>query len=55
MKFIIELRIEDTDRIPLSIPLETINRPCDAVENVGLRLEEAKAVLSRLQEEVVRD
>ena len=50
MKFIVELRIEDTDRIPLSIALETIDRPCDVVEDVGLRLEEAKAILGRLQE-----
>ena len=55
MKFIVELRIEDTDRIPLSIALETIDRPCDVVEDVGLRLEEAKAILGRLQEEVVRN
>ena len=55
MKFTIQLLIEDTDRLPLSIPLETIDRACDVVEDVGLRLQEAKAVLGRLQEEVVRN
>ena len=55
MKFTIQLLIEDADRISLSIPLETIDRPCDVVEDVGLHLQEAKAVLGRLQEEVVRN
>ncbi len=53
MKFTIQLLIEDTHRLPLSIPLETIDRPCDVVEDVGLRLREAKAVLDRLQKEVI--
>ena len=45
MKFTIQLLIEDTDRLPLLIPLDTIDRPCDVVEDVGLRLQESKAVL----------
>ena len=55
MKFTIQLLIEDTGRMPLSIPITTIDRACDAVEDVGLRLQEAKTVLGRLQEEVVRN
>ncbi|MEO7206595.1 MAG: hypothetical protein ABI356_09565 [Steroidobacteraceae bacterium] len=54
MKFTIQLLIENADSLPLSISLETIERPCDAVEDVGLRLEETKAILRRLQDEVVR-
>lgn len=55
MKFTIQLLIDDTDRLPLSISLDTIDRPCDVVEDVRLRLDEAKAVLGRLQQEVVRN
>ena len=50
MKFTIQLLIEDANCMPLSIPVTTIDRACDAVEDVGLHLEEAKAVLGRLQE-----
>ena len=55
MKFTIQLLIEDTDRLPLLIPLDTIDRPCETLEDVGLRLQESKAVLGRLQEEIVRN
>jgi hypothetical protein len=54
MKFTIQLLIENAGSLPLSIPLQAIERPCDAVEDVELRLEEAKAILRRLQDEVVR-
>jgi hypothetical protein len=38
MKFTIQLLIENTDCMPLSISITTIDRACDAVEDVGLRL-----------------
>ena len=46
--------IEPPDALPLSVPIQTIEHVCDRVEDVGLRLEEAKAILSRLQDQLVR-
>jgi hypothetical protein len=46
--------IESPDALPLTVPVQTIERSCERVEEVGLRLEEAKAILSGLQEQLVR-
>jgi hypothetical protein len=54
MKFTIQVLIESRDALPLSIPIQTIERACEQVEDVGLRLDEAKAVLHGLQEQLVR-
>jgi hypothetical protein len=54
MKVTIQLLIENADSLPLTIPINTLDRPCEQLEDVGLRLEEAKAILRRLQDEVVR-
>src|SRR5450631_3683869 len=54
MKFTIQVLIESPDALPLSVPIRTIERPCERVEEVGLRLEEAKAVLHGLQEQLIR-
>jgi len=54
MKFTIRVLIESPDALPLSVPIQTIERSCDRIEDVGLRLEEAKAILSGLQEHLVR-
>lgn len=51
MKFAIQVLIESPDTLPLSIPFQTIERSFDQIEN---RLEEAKAILSGLQEQLVR-
>src|ERR1039457_1789431 len=51
MKFAIQVLIESPDTLPLSIPFQTIERSCDQIED---RLEEAKAILSGLQEQLVR-
>jgi hypothetical protein len=54
MKFTIQVLIESPDALPLSIPVQTIERSCDRIEDVGLRLAEAKEILSGLQEQLVR-
>ena len=54
MKFTIQVLIEFPDALPLSVPIQTIERSCGRVEDVGLRLDEAKAVLHGLQEQLVR-
>lgn len=46
--------IESPDALPLSVPIQRIERPCDRLEDVGLRLDEAKAVLQGLQEQLIR-
>src|SRR5450631_2620026 len=53
MKFTIRVLIESPDALPLGIPIQTIERSCDRIEDVGLRLAEAKAILSGLQEQLV--
>ena len=53
MKFTIQVLIESPDPLPLSVPIQTLERSCERVEDVGLRLEEAKAVLHGLQEQLV--
>ena len=54
MKFIIQALIETPDGLPLTVPVQTIERSCDRIEDVGLRLEEAKSILNGLQERLVR-
>jgi hypothetical protein len=54
MKFTIQVLIESPGAVPLSVPIQTVDRPCERVEDVGLRLEEAKAVLQGLQEQLIR-
>jgi Plasmid pRiA4b ORF-3-like protein len=53
MKFTIQVLIESPDAPPLGIPIQTIERSCDRIEDVGLRLAEAKAILSGLQGQLV--
>jgi len=54
MKFTIQVLIESPDTLSAEIPIGTIERSCERIEDVGLRLEEAKAVLSGLQAHLVR-
>jgi hypothetical protein len=54
MKFTIQVLIESPDALPLSVPVQTIERACDRIEDAGLRLEEAKAILKGVQEQLVR-
>jgi hypothetical protein len=53
-----EIHYSSADRIPgalpLNVPIQSVDRPCERVENVGLRLKEAKAVLQGLQEQLIR-
>jgi hypothetical protein len=54
MKFTIQVLIESPNALPLSVPIQTIERSCERVEDVGLRLDEAKAALQGLQEQLIR-
>lgn len=54
MKFTIQVLIESPEALPLSVPVQTIERSCCRIEDLGLRLEEAKAILNGLQEQLVR-
>jgi hypothetical protein len=54
MKFTIQVLIESPDALPLSVPIRAIERSCDRIEDVGLRLEESKAILIGLQDQLVR-
>jgi hypothetical protein len=47
MKFTIQVLIESPDTLPLSVPIQTVERSCVRIEDVGLRLEEAKRVCNR--------
>ena len=52
MKFTIQVLIESPDALPLSVAIQTIERSCEQVEDVGLRLDEAKAIVHGLQEQL---
>jgi len=54
MKFTIQVLIETPEGLPLTVSVQTIERSCDRIEDVGLRLEEAKLILNALQEQLVR-
>ena len=42
------------DALPLGVPIQALDRTCEHVEDVGLRLDEAKAILHGLQEQLIR-
>lgn len=50
MKFTIQVLIESPDSLPLTVPIQALDRTCEHVEDIGLRLDEAKAILHGLQE-----
>ena len=54
VKFTIQMLIEDSDSLSMTIPIHTIERSCERVEDVDLHLAEAKALLGTLQNHVVR-
>ena len=54
MKFTIQVLIESPDALPLSVPIHALDRTGGRVEDVGLRLDEAKAILHGLQEQLIR-
>ena len=54
MKCTIQLLIEGPGNPPLCVPIQTIERGCERIEAVGLRLDEAKSLLGQLQQHVVR-
>jgi len=54
MKFTIQVLIEAADALPLTVPIQIIDRPCESIEEVGLQTAEAKSILKGLEENVVR-
>ena len=46
--------IEGADALPLTVPIQTIDRPGERVEEIGFQTAEAKSILGGLQEVVVR-
>ena len=54
MKFTIQMQIEEPGILPVTIPVHTIERSCEQIEDVGIRIAEAKAILGKLQDEFVR-
>src|SRR5450755_4505768 len=55
VKFTIQMLIAASDQLPQSIPIHTIERSCERIEDIGLHLGEAKALLGTLQNHVVRN
>jgi hypothetical protein len=51
----IQVLIEGTDVLPITVPIQTIDRPRERVEEVGLQTAEAKSILRKLQQIVVQD
>jgi hypothetical protein len=54
MKFTVQVLIEAANALPLTVPIQTIERPCESIEEVGLQTAEAKSILQGLQENLVR-
>jgi hypothetical protein len=53
MRVTVQIRIEGTTSRPITVPLHTIDRRCDQVQDVGLALGEAKSILGKLQQTLV--
>src|SRR5260370_39920754 len=54
MKITIQVLIEGNDALPLTVPIHTIDRLCERIEEVGLQTVEAKSILRGLEDSVVR-
>jgi hypothetical protein len=45
MKITIQVLIEGADALPLTMPIQTIDRQSERIEEVGLQIVEAKSIL----------
>jgi hypothetical protein len=54
MKLTIQLQLEGAAVLPLTVPIETIDRCCEDIDDIGLQIAEAKSILGKLQQVVVR-
>ncbi|MDM0022157.1 hypothetical protein [Variovorax saccharolyticus] len=54
MRVIVQIRIEGAESRPVTVPLHTIDHPCDLLQDVGLGLGDAKSNLGKLQQTLVR-
>jgi hypothetical protein len=54
MKITIQVLIEGADALPLTVPIHTIERLCERIEEIGLQTVEAKSILRGLEQNVVR-
>jgi hypothetical protein len=50
MKFTIQVLIEGADALPLTVPIQTIDRAGGRIEEIGLQTVEAKSILEGLQQ-----
>ena len=54
MTVTVQIRIQGATSHPFTMPLHTIDRSCVQVQDVGLALGEAKSILGKLQQTIVR-
>ena len=54
MRVIVQIRIEGAAARPVTVPLHTVDRACGQVQDVGLVLGDAKSILGKLQQTLVR-
>ena len=50
MKFTIQVLVEAADALPLAVPIQTIDRPCESIEDGGLQTADAKSISKGLEE-----
>jgi hypothetical protein len=50
----IQVLIEGADVLPITVPIQTIDRPRERVEEVGLQTAEEKSILRKLQQIVAK-
>lgn len=55
MKVTVQICIEGAASRPFTVPIHTIDCPCDRVQDVGLALGDAKSILGKLQQTLVRE
>jgi hypothetical protein len=51
----IQVLIEGADVLPITVPIQTIDRPRERVEEIGFQTAESKSILRKLQQIVVQD
>ena len=55
MRVTVQIRFEAARSRPVTVPLHTIERRCDHVQDVGLALGDAKSILGKLQQALVQE
>ncbi|MDM0118013.1 ISKra4 family transposase [Variovorax sp. J22R133] len=55
MRVTVQVCIERAGSRPVTLPLHSIDRPCEQVQDVGLALGDAKTILGKLQQTLVQE